>query len=103
MAADLVIGGVLLPGAAAPKLITEAMVTQMKRAPCSSTSPSTRAAARRRHTRRRMPIRPIASHDVVHYCVANMPGAVAGTSTFALNNATLPFTLALADKGAEAA
>jgi alanine dehydrogenase len=38
-------------------------------------------------------------HDVVHYCVANMPGAVARTSTFALNNATLPFTLALADKG----
>ena len=42
-------------------------------------------------------------HDVVHYCVANMPGAVARTSTFALNNATLPFILALADKGAEAA
>ena len=39
--------------------------------------------------------------DVVHYCVANMPGAVARTSTFALNNATLPFTLALADQGAE--
>ena len=39
-------------------------------------------------------------HDVVHYCVANMPGAVPATSTFALNNATLPFTLALADKGA---
>jgi alanine dehydrogenase len=42
-------------------------------------------------------------HDVVHYCVANMPGAVARTSTFALNNATLPFTLALADQGPEAA
>jgi alanine dehydrogenase len=43
------------------------------------------------------------AHDVVHYCVTNMPGAVARTSTFALNNATLPFILALADKGAEAA
>jgi alanine dehydrogenase len=42
-------------------------------------------------------------HEVVHYCVTNMPGAVARTSTFALNNATLPFILALADKGAEAA
>ena len=42
-------------------------------------------------------------HDVVHYCVTNMPGAVARTSTFALNNATLPFILALADKGIEAA
>ena len=42
-------------------------------------------------------------HGVVHYCVANMPGAVARTSTFALNNATLPFVLALADKGTEAA
>ena len=42
-------------------------------------------------------------HDVVHYCVTNMPGAVARTSTFALNNATLPFILALADKGLEAA
>ena len=42
-------------------------------------------------------------HDVVHYCVTNMPGAVARTSTFALNNATLPFILALADKGPQAA
>jgi alanine dehydrogenase len=103
VAADLVIGGVLLPGAEAPKLITEAMVKQMKKGSvlvdvaidqggCAETSHATTHA----HPTYRV-------HDVVHYCVANMPGAVAGTSTFALNNATLPFTLALADLGPEAA
>ncbi len=101
--ADLVIGGVLLPGAAAPKLITEAMVKQMKKGSvivdvaidqggCAETSHATTHAD---------PTYMV--HDVVHYCVANMPGGVARTSTFALNNATLPFTLALADKGPEAA
>ena len=104
VSADLVIGGVLLPGAAAPKLITEAD---------GQADEEGLGDRRRRHrsgrlrgdqsTPRRMPIRPIASHDVVHYCVANMPGAVARTSTFALNNATLPFTLALAEQGAEKA
>jgi alanine dehydrogenase len=97
--ADLVIGAVLLPGAAAPKLITRAMMGGMRpgsvfvdiaidQGGCAETSRPT-------------------SHDkptyveegVVHYCVTNMPGAVARTSTFALNNATLPFVLALADKG----
>jgi alanine dehydrogenase len=103
VAADLVIGGVLLPGAAAPKLITEAMVKQMKKGSvlvdvaidqggCAETSHATTHANPTYRV-----------HDVVHYCVANMPGAVAGTSTFALNNATLPFTLALADQGPEAA
>jgi len=103
LAADLVIGAVLLPGAAAPKLITEAMVKGMKKGSvlvdvaidqggCSQTSRPTT------HTNPTYRL-----HDVVHYCVANMPGAVARTSTFALNNATLPFTLALADKGPEAA
>ncbi|HWX59468.1 alanine dehydrogenase [Bradyrhizobium sp.] len=99
LAADLVVGAVLLPGAAAPKLITEAMVKAMKKGSvlvdvaidqggCSETShPTTHADPTYK------------LHDVVHYCVANMPGAVARTSTFALNNATLPFTLALADKG----
>jgi alanine dehydrogenase len=101
--ADLVIGGVLLPGAAAPKLITEAMVRQMKKGSvlvdvaidqggCAETSHATTHADPTYRV-----------HDVVHYCVANMPGAVARTSTFALNNATLPFTLALADLGADAA
>jgi alanine dehydrogenase len=101
--ADLVIGGVLLPGAAAPKLITEKMVKQMKKGSvivdvaidqggCAETSHATTHAN---------PTYTV--HDVVHYCVANMPGGVARTSTFALNNATLPFTLALADKGPEAA
>jgi len=101
--ADLVVGGVLLPGAAAPKLITEHMVKQMKKGSvivdvaidqggCSETShPTTHADPTYR------------VHDVVHYCVANMPGAVARTSTFALNNATLPFIAALAELGAERA
>ncbi len=97
--ADLVIGAVLLPGAAAPKLISESMVKRMKKGSvivdvaidqggCSETSHATTHA---------QPTYRVG--DVVHYCVANMPGAVARTSTFALNNATLPFTLALADKG----
>jgi len=103
ISADLVIGGVLVPGAAAPKLITEAMVRQMKKGSvlvdvaidqggCAETSHATTHANPTYRV-----------HDVVHYCVANMPGGVARTSTFALNNATLPFTLALADQGPEAA
>ena len=101
--ADLVIGAVLVPGAAAPKLVTAEMVRKMKRGSvivdisidqggCAETSkPTTHAKPT------------YVVDDVVHYCVANMPGAVARTSTFALNNATLPFTLALANKGAFAA
>ena len=101
--ADLVIGAVLVPGAAAPKLISRKMVEGMKRGSvlvdiaidqggCSETSrPTTHAAPT------------YVEHGVVHYCVTNMPGAVARTSTFALNNATLPFILALADKGPERA
>jgi alanine dehydrogenase len=99
LAADLVIGGVLIPGAAAPKLVTRDMVLAMKpgsvvvdvaidQGGCFETSHATTHAE---------PTYVV--DDVVHYCVANMPGAVARTSTFALNNATLPFTLALADKG----
>ncbi|MEN6544084.1 alanine dehydrogenase [Parvibaculum sp.] len=99
LGADLVIGAVLVPGAAAPKLVSEDMVKKMKKGSvlvdiaidqggCFATSrPTTHAEPT------------YILHDVVHYCVANMPGAVARTSTFALNNATLPFTLALADKG----
>ena len=97
--ADLVIGAVLVPGAEAPKLITRDMVKAMKRGSvivdisidqggCAETSRATTHAAPT-----------FVVDDVVHYCVANMPGAVARTSTFALNNATLPFILALADKG----
>ena len=97
--ADLVIGAVLVPGAAAPKLITRAMLKTMRpgsvivdvaidQGGCCETSKATTHAD------------PTYVIDgVVHYCVANMPGAVARTSTFALNNATLPFALALADKG----
>ncbi|MEO9903543.1 alanine dehydrogenase [Nisaea sp.] len=99
MAADLVVGAVLVPGAAAPKLVTDALVAKMQRGSvlvdvaidqggCFETS---RATTHREPT--------YLVHDVVHYCVANMPGGVARTSTFALNNATLPFVLALADKG----
>lgn len=97
--ADLVIGAVLVPGASAPKVVSREMVRRMKpgsvlvdvaidQGGCFETSHAT-------------------THDnptyvvdgVIHYCVANMPGAVARTSTFALNNATAPFVLALADKG----
>ncbi len=99
LGADLVIGAVLLPGATAPKLITETMVKQMKKGSvlvdvaidqggCSETS---------RPTTHAQPTYKL--YDVVHYCVANMPGAVARTSTFALNNATLPFIVALAEQG----
>jgi alanine dehydrogenase len=97
--ADLVIGAVLVPGAAAPKLVTEAMIRRMRpgsvfvdiaidQGGCSETS---------RPTSHADPVYEVGG--VIHYCVTNMPGAVARTSTFALNNATLPFVLALADKG----
>jgi alanine dehydrogenase len=97
--ADLVIGTVLIPGAKAPKLITAETVRAMKpgsvivdvsidQGGCAETS---------RPTTHSHPTYIV--DDVVHYCVANMPGAVARTSTFALNNMTLPFVLALADKG----
>jgi alanine dehydrogenase len=97
--ADLVIGTVLIPGAMAPTLTTAATVKAMKpgsvivdvsidQGGCSETS---------RPTTHSHPTYVV--DDVVHYCVANMPGAVARTSTFALNNMTLPFVLALADKG----
>ena len=101
--AHLVIGAVLIPGAAAPKLVTRAMLKTMKRGSvlvdiaidqggCFETShPTTHAD-------------PVFSVEgVIHYCVANMPGAVARTSAFALNNATLPFALKLANLGADAA
>ncbi|MBM3547918.1 MAG: alanine dehydrogenase, partial [Alphaproteobacteria bacterium] len=97
--ADLVVGAVLVPGAAAPKLVTRDMVRRMKKGSvlvdisidqggCFETSrPTTHADPT------------YVVDGVVHYCVANMPGGVARTSTFALNNATLPFVLALADNG----
>jgi alanine dehydrogenase len=99
IAADLVIGAVLVPGAAAPKLVTREMVASMKPASvivdiaidqggCCETSKPTS------HSHPTYVV-----EGVTHYCVTNMPGAVARTSTFALNNATLPFVLALADKG----
>jgi alanine dehydrogenase len=97
--ADLVIGAVLLPGAAAPKVVTHAMIRRMRpgsvvvdiaidQGGCFQTSrPTTHAA-------------PIYVLDgVIHYCVTNMPGALPRTSAFALNNATLPYVKALADKG----
>ncbi|MDW3204052.1 MAG: alanine dehydrogenase [Alphaproteobacteria bacterium] len=97
--ADLVIGAVLVPGAAAPKLINREMLKTMAdgsvvvdiaidQGGCLETSrPTTHADPT------------YVEEGVVHYCVANMPGAVARTSTFALNNATLPFAVALANKG----
>ncbi|MGB1156381.1 MAG: alanine dehydrogenase [Alphaproteobacteria bacterium] len=97
--ADLVIGAVLIPGANAPKLVTKAMIESMKpgsvvvdvaidQGGCFETS---------RATTHDDPVYDV--NGVVHYCVANMPGAYARTSAYALNNATLPFGLALADKG----
>ena len=103
LGADLVIGAVLVPGAAAPKLVKHELIKRMRpgsvlvdvaidQGGCFETSHAT-------------------THDdptyvvdgVIHYCVANMPGAVARTSTFALNNATLPFVVSLASKGILAA
>ena len=101
--ADLVIGAVLVPGAAAPKLVTRAMLGTMKpgsvlvdvaidQGGCFETSHATTHAE------------PTYVVDgVVHYCVANMPGAVARTSTYALNNVTLPHALKIADLGWQAA
>ncbi|MFQ5535229.1 MAG: alanine dehydrogenase [Sphingomonadales bacterium] len=97
--ADLVVGAVLVPGAEAPRLISEDMVKSMKRRSVlvDVAIDQGGCVATARPTTHADPI--YIKHDVVHYCVANMPGAVARTSTFALNNATLPFILALADKG----
>jgi alanine dehydrogenase len=97
--ADLVIGAVLLPGAAAPKLVTRELVRAMQPGSvivdisidqggcCETSRPTTHAAPT------------YVEEGVVHYCVTNMPGAVARTSAVALNNATLPFVLAIADRG----
>lgn len=97
--ADMVVGAVLIPGAAAPKLVTRAQLADMKpgaalvdvaidQGGCFETSKATTHSD------------PVYSVDgIMHYCVANMPGAVARTSTIALGNATMPFLLALADKG----
>lgn len=101
--ADLVIGAVLVPGAAAPKLVTKAMLEEMRpgsvvvdvaidQGGCFETSKPTT------HTDPTYIV-----DDVVHYCVTNMPGAVPKTSTFALNNATLPFVLSLVTKGVKLA
>jgi alanine dehydrogenase len=101
LSADLVIGAVLVAGAAAPKLVTREMVSRMKKGSvlvdisidqggCFETSHATTHAE------------PTYVVDgVVHYCVANMPGAVARTSTFALTNATLPYVRSIADRGWE--
>ena len=101
--ADLVIGAVLIPGAAAPKLVSRAQLKTMRpgavlvdiaidQGGCFETSKATTHAD------------PIYEVDgILHYCVANMPGAVPRTSTYALNNATLPFILNIANKGAREA
>ncbi|TCL87052.1 alanine dehydrogenase [Curtobacterium sp. PhB142] len=101
--ADLVIGSVLIPGASAPKLVTDAMVADMRpgsvlvdiaidQGGCFEGShPTTHDDPT------------FAVHDTVYYCVANMPGAVPRTSTISLTNATLPYAVAIADRGWEAA
>jgi len=97
--ADLVVGAALVPGAATPKLVTREMVKRMRPGSvivdvaidqggcCETSRPTTHAAPT------------YVEEGVIHYCVTNMPGAVARTSTFALNNATLPYVLALAENG----
>lgn len=101
--ADLVIGTVLVPGASAPKLVTEDMVRAMKRGAvlvdvaidqggCFETS---------RETTHEQPVYIL--HDVLHYAVGNIPGAVPNTSTYALTNATLPYVVALAEQGVKEA
>ncbi len=101
--ADLVIGAVLIPGARAPKLVTERLVAAMRpgsvlvdisidQGGCFATS---------RMTTHSHPT--YIAHDVVHYCVGNMPGAVPRTSTYALTNVTLPYALAVANRGLEEA
>lgn len=101
--ADLVVGGVLIPGAEAPKLVTAEMIKGMKKGSvvvdvaidqggCFATS---------KVTTHDKPVYIV--DDVVHYCVGNMPGSVPQTSTYALNNVTLPFALNLADKGVKQA
>ena len=97
--ADLVVGAVLIPGASAPRLVTEAMIKQMSPGSVlvdvaidqggsfATSQPTTHSKPT------------YIKHNVVHYCVTNMPGAVPRTATFALNNATLPFILNLANKG----
>jgi alanine dehydrogenase len=101
--ADLLIGAVLIPGAAAPKLVSRALIGQMKpgavavdvavdQGGCFETTRATTHSD------------PVYTVDgVIHYCVANMPGAVARTSTFALTNSTLRYALELANKGLERA
>ncbi|MDQ3955127.1 MAG: alanine dehydrogenase [Actinomycetota bacterium] len=102
-AADLVIGAVLVPGARAPKVVSEDMIEQMNpgavvvdisvdQGGCFETT---------RMTTHSSPTYNV--HDVVHYCVGNMPGAVPHTSTYGLTNATLPYVVALAEKGLEKA
>jgi alanine dehydrogenase len=97
--ADLVISGVLIPGDAAPKLVTRAMLARMKRGSVlvDVAIDQGGSAETSRPTTHADPTYVI--EGVVHYMVANMPGAVPRTSTYALNNATLPFALQLADKG----
>ncbi len=98
-AADLVIGAVLVPGGAAPKLIPRALLKRMRpgSALVDVAIDQGGTAETSRPTTHADPI--YIEDGIVHYCVANMPGAVPHTSTYALNNATLPFVLALADKG----
>lgn len=103
LASDLIIGAVLVPGAAAPKLLTREIIRRMKpgsvvvdvaidQGGCFETSrPTTHANPT------------FVVDGVIHYCVANIPGAVSRTATLALNNTTLPFVMALADKGARQA
>jgi alanine dehydrogenase len=102
-AADLVIGAVMVPGGTAPRLVSAATVQAMRPGTvivdvCIDQGGCVETARPTSHSHPTYVV-----DDVIHYCVPNMPGAVARTSTFAINNATMPFVLALADKGAKRA
>ena len=101
MKADMVVGAVLVPGASAPRLVTKDMLSKMSQVQCllrgvdqGGCFETSKATTHDEPT--------YVVDGIVHYCVANMPGSVPRTSSEALNNATLPFTLALADKGVAA-
>ncbi len=99
--ADLLIGAVLVPGASAPKLVTEAMVKNMKKGAVIVDVAIDQGGCIETSIKTNFDAPTFEKHGVIHYCVANMPGAVARTATLALTQVTLPYLIQLADKGYE--
>ena len=97
---DLLIGGVLIPGAEAPKLVTKEMIKSMKRGSVVvDVAIDQGGSVAKQVNQQHMQIQLLVNEGIVHYCVANMPGGVPQTSTMALNKATLPLLIKLADQG----